>query len=58
MARTHHTTLKSTVRLPIGQLALRNVLPQPEPQPDSPQYIPQEDDSFGIVVTIATGEEM
>jgi hypothetical protein len=33
------------------------VPPQPEPQPDSPQYIPQEEDSFGIVVMVLTGED-
>jgi hypothetical protein len=30
------------------------VSPQPEPQPDSPQYAPQEEDSFKIVATVPT----
>jgi hypothetical protein len=31
--------------------------PPPEPQPDSPQYVPQGDDSFEIVVTVPVGED-
>jgi hypothetical protein len=34
------------------------VSPQPEPQPYSPQYVPQEEDSIEIVVTIPAGEDM
>jgi hypothetical protein len=39
------------------QLALRDVPPLPELQPNSPQYVPQGEDSFEIVVTIPTGED-
>ena len=43
MARTHRTARKSTGRLPVGQLAPRNV-PQPqESQPNAPQYASQEE---------------
>jgi hypothetical protein len=38
-------------------LAPRDVPPPPEPQPDSPQYIPQGDDSFEIVDTVPVGED-
>jgi hypothetical protein len=31
--------------------------PQPEPQPDSPQYVPHEEDNFKIVVTVPMGED-
>jgi hypothetical protein len=48
MARTHRTTRKSTGRLPIGQLAPRNV-PQPrESQPDVPQEASPEGKPFEI----------
>jgi hypothetical protein len=33
------------------------VSPQPKPQPDSPQYVPQEEDSFKIMVTVLAGED-
>jgi hypothetical protein len=33
------------------------VPPQPEPQHDSPQHVPQWEDSFEIVVTVPTGED-
>jgi hypothetical protein len=33
------------------------VSPQPEPQPNSPQYVPQDKDSFEIVVTVPVGED-
>jgi hypothetical protein len=33
------------------------VPPPPEPQADSPQYIPQEEDSFEIVVTVPVGKD-
>jgi hypothetical protein len=33
------------------------VSPQSETQPESPQYVPQEEDSFEIVVIILAGEE-
>jgi hypothetical protein len=48
---------KSTGRQPIGQMAPRDVPPQPEPQLDSPQYVPQEEDSFEIMVMVPTREE-
>jgi hypothetical protein len=38
MARTRRTTRKSTDRLPIGQLAPRNVPRPRETQPDAPQH--------------------
>jgi hypothetical protein len=57
MARTRRTARKCTGRQPTGQLAPRNVPPQPEPQPDSPQHIPQGEDSFKIVVTVLVGED-
>jgi hypothetical protein len=48
MARTHRTTRKSIGRLPIGQLAPRNV-PQPqESQPDVPQEASPEEEPFEI----------
>jgi hypothetical protein len=33
------------------------VPPQPEPQPDSPQRVPQGEDSVEIVVTVLAGED-
>jgi hypothetical protein len=38
-------------------LTPRDVPPLPEPQPDSPQYVPQGEDSFEIVVTIPARED-
>jgi hypothetical protein len=35
----------------------RDVPPQSEPQPDTPQYVPQEEDSFEIMVTVPVGED-
>jgi hypothetical protein len=35
----------------------RDVPPPPEPQPDSPQYVPQGEDSFEIVVMVLAGED-
>jgi hypothetical protein len=35
-----------------------NGAPQLEPQFDSPQHVPQGEDSFEIVVTVPTGEDM
>jgi hypothetical protein len=40
---------------PAGQMAPRDVPPQQEPQPDSPKYVPQEEDPFEVMVP--TGEE-
>jgi hypothetical protein len=57
MAHTRRTARKSTGCQPTGQLAPRNVPPQPEPQPNSPQHVPQGEDSFKIVVTIPVGED-
>jgi hypothetical protein len=52
MARTHHTARKSTGRLPIGQLAPRNV-PQPqESQPDIPQEATPEEEPFEIELVV------
>jgi hypothetical protein len=48
MARTRRTACKSTGRLPVGQLAPRNV-PQPqEPQPNIPQEATSEEEPFEI----------
>jgi hypothetical protein len=52
MARTRHTAHKSTGRLPVGQLAPRNV-PQPqESQPDLPQKASPEEEPFEIVLVV------
>jgi hypothetical protein len=53
MARTHHTARKSIGRLPVGQLAPRNV-PQPqESQPDAPQEASQEVEPFEIELVVS-----
>jgi hypothetical protein len=52
MARTCHTTCKSTGRLPVGQLAPQNV-PQPqESQPDIPQEASLEEEPFEIELVV------
>jgi DNA-binding transcriptional LysR family regulator len=52
MARTRHTTRKSTGHLPVGQLAPRNV-PQPqESQPDVPQEASLEEEPFEIELVV------
>jgi hypothetical protein len=52
MARTRHTTRKSTDCLPVGQLAPRNV-PQPqESQPDVPQEASPEEEPFEIELVV------
>jgi hypothetical protein len=52
MARTRRTACKSTGRLPVGQLAPRDV-PQPqESQPDAPQEASPEEDSFEIELVV------
>jgi hypothetical protein len=52
MAHTHRTARKSTGRLPIGQLAPRNV-PQPqESQPDVPQEASPEEEPFEIELVV------
>jgi hypothetical protein len=53
MVHTHRTARKSTGHQPTRQLAPRNVLPQQEPQHDSPQ----EDEAFEIMVTVPAGED-
>jgi hypothetical protein len=52
MARTRRTARKSTGRLPVGQLAPRNV-PQPqESQPDILQEASPEEDHFEIELVV------
>jgi hypothetical protein len=52
MARTRSTARKSTGRLPVGQLAPRN-MPQPqESQPDVPQEASPEEEPFEIELVI------
>jgi hypothetical protein len=52
MARTHRTAYKSTDRLPVSQLAPRNV-PQPqESQPDVPQEASPEEEPFEIELVV------
>jgi hypothetical protein len=52
MARTRRTARKSTGRLPVGQLAPRNV-PQPqESQPDVPQEASPEEEPFEIELVV------
>jgi hypothetical protein len=52
MARTRRTARKSTGRLPVGQLAPRNV-PQPqESQPDIPQETSPEEEPFEIEMVV------
>jgi hypothetical protein len=53
MVRTRHIARKSTGHQPTGQLAPRDVPPQLEPQPDSPQ----EEEPFKIVVIVMVGED-
>jgi hypothetical protein len=52
MARTRRTTRKSTDRLPVGQLAPRNV-PQPqESHPDIPREATSEEEPFEIELVV------
>jgi hypothetical protein len=52
MAHTRRTARKSTGRLPVGQLAPRNV-PQPqESQPDIPQEASPEEEPFKIELVV------
>jgi hypothetical protein len=52
MAHTRRTARKSTSRLPIGQLASRNV-PQPqESHPDVPQEASPEEEPFEIELVV------
>jgi hypothetical protein len=57
MVRPRRTAQKSTGRQPTKQLVPRDVPPPPEPQPDSPQYVLEEVDSFEIVVTVLAGDD-
>jgi hypothetical protein len=57
MVRARRTAQKSIGHQPTGQLVPKDVLPPPEPQPNSPQYVPQREDSFEIVVTVPIGED-
>jgi hypothetical protein len=52
MARTHRTARKSTGRLPVGQLAPRNVLQPQESQPDIPQEASPEEEPFEIELVV------
>jgi hypothetical protein len=52
MARTRHTVCKSTGRLPIGQLAPRNVPQAQESQPDVPQEASPEEEPFKIELVV------
>jgi hypothetical protein len=52
MARTHHTTCKSTGHLPVGQLAPLNVPPPQESQPDIPQEASPEEEPFEIELVV------
>jgi hypothetical protein len=52
MARTHRTACKSTRRLPIGQLAPRNVPQTQESQPDILQEASPEEEPFEIELVV------
>jgi hypothetical protein len=52
MARTRRTARKSTGRLPVGQLAPRNVPPLQESQPDIPQEASLEEEPFEIELVV------
>jgi hypothetical protein len=52
MAHTHRIARKSTGRLPIGQLAPRNVLQPQESQPDIPQEASPEGEPFEIELVV------
>jgi hypothetical protein len=52
MARTHRTARKSTGRLPVGQLAPRNVTQPQESQPDIPQEASLEEEPFEIELVV------
>jgi hypothetical protein len=55
MARTCRTTLKSTGRLPVSQLAPRHVPPPQEAQPDAPRDSSQEEEPFEIELVVLGG---
>jgi hypothetical protein len=52
MACTRRTARKSTGRLPVGQLAPRNVPQPPESQPDIPQEASPEEQPFKIELVV------
>jgi hypothetical protein len=52
MARTYHNASKSSGRLPVGQLAPRNVLQPQESQPDLPQEASPEEEPFEIELVV------
>jgi hypothetical protein len=52
MARTCRTARKSTGRLPVGQLAPRNVTQPQESQPDLPQEASPEEEPFEIELVV------
>ncbi len=52
MARTRHTARKSTGRLPVGQLAPRNVPRPQESQPDIPREATSDEDHFEIELVV------
>jgi hypothetical protein len=52
MTRTHRNARKSTGRLPVGQLAPRNVLQPQESQPDIPQEASPEEEPFEIELVV------
>jgi hypothetical protein len=53
MARTHRTARKSTRRLPVGQLAPRNVPQTQESQPDVSQEASPEEEPFEIELVVS-----
>jgi hypothetical protein len=52
MTRTRHTACKSTGRLPVSQLAPRDVPHPQESQPDVPQEVSPEEEPFEIELVI------
>jgi hypothetical protein len=52
MAHTRRTARKNTSRLPVGQLAPRNVPQAPESQPDVPQEASPEEEPFEIELVV------
>jgi hypothetical protein len=52
MARTRRTTRKSTGRLPVGQLAPRNVPRPQESQPGIPREATSEEEPFEIELVV------
>jgi hypothetical protein len=58
MVCPHRTASKSIGCQPAGQMAPNDVPPQPKPQPVSPQYVPQDEDPFEIVVMVPVREEV